>query len=117
MEGHFDVTLDGQNIGSAEVKREGLYFRVSCRCRMVDQEIHRLYAGDERIGVLIPENGVLTLETRVAVKRLKPGCAFTLGECRGNFFPIRSGEAFEYLDKVRLGRLAFREGEPGLMVT
>ena len=116
MEGKFDVTLNGQATGTVEVKREGLYCRIVCRCRMVDGGIHRLYAGDEKIGVLIPENGELTLETRVAAKRIQPHCGFTLGECRENFFPIRPGEAFNHLDKVRMGRLGFRNGEPGLIL-
>jgi hypothetical protein len=100
----------------AELKREGLYCFLSCRCRLCDGEIHRLYADNEKIGVLIPENGTLVLHAKIAAKRLKPGCAFTLGECRGSFFPIRPGEVFEQLDKVRMGHLAFRDGEPGLLV-
>ena len=115
MEGKFDVTLEGQSVGAVEVKREGLYCRISCRCRMVDQEVHRLYAGGEKIGVLIPEYGKLTLETRVAAKRLKPGCAFTLDGQAEIFIPIRPGEAFGHLDQVRSGRLAFRDNVPGLI--
>lgn len=114
MEGKFDVTLDGKKVGTAEVRREGLYCRISCRCRMVDGEIHRLYAGSEKIGVLIPENGVMTLESKVTAKRLKDGCGFTLGECRGRFYPICPGEAFGHLDKLRMGCLAFQDGQPGL---
>lgn len=116
MDGKYKVTLNGQTVGTAEVNREGLYCRLSCRCRMVDREVHRLYADGEKIGVLVPQNGELTLETRVAAKRLKPGCEFTLEEKRGAFIPIRPGEAFAQLDKLRLGKLAFREGEPGLFL-
>ena len=110
----YQVTMDGRAVGSVELKREGLYCRLSCRCRMVDREVHRLYANGEKIGVLVPKNGELTLETRVAAKRLKPGCEFTLEEKRGEFIPIRPGEAFSHLDKLRRGKLAFREGEMGL---
>lgn len=116
MEGKFDVTHDGQSVGSVEVKQEGLYCHIICRCRMVGQEIQRLYAGGEKIGVLIPENGALVLNAKVVAKRLKSGCAFTLGECRGNFFPIRPMETFEYLDKLRSGRLGFRDGIYGLIL-
>ena len=112
----FDVTQGGQVVGRVEVHREGLYCRISCRCQSCDDEIHRLYAGDEKIGVLIPEWEELVLETKVAAKRLKEGCSFFLDENRGNFVPIRPGEAFEQLDKIRLGRLAFREGELGLLL-
>ena len=103
-------------MGIAEVKREGLYCRLSCRCRMVDSQVHRLYADGEKIGVLVPQNGELTLDTRVAAKRLKPGCEFTLEERKGEFIPIRPGEAFSHLDKLRMGKLSFRDGEPGLFL-
>ncbi len=116
LEGKFDVKLDGQTVGIVELKREGLYCRLSCHCRMIDREIHRLYADDEKIGVLVPDKGELILQARVAAKRLKPGCKFTL-EGRGRIFiPIRPGEDFSHLDKLRTGRLAFRDGEPGLLM-
>ncbi len=116
MEGTFNLTLDGQVVGTVKLKREGLYCRVSCCCRVAGKEIRRLYADGEKLGVLIPEHGELILETKVAAKRLKPGCAFSLDQNTNTFIPIRPGEAFEHLDKLRPGRLTFREGEMGLMV-
>ena len=116
MDGTYEVMLDGQAVGTVELRREGLYYHLSCFCRMVDNQVHRLYVDGEKIGVLLPTNGELTLETRVAAKRLKPGCVFSLEERKGIFIPIRPGEAFAYLDKLRLGKLAFREGEPGLFL-
>jgi hypothetical protein len=116
MEEKYEVTQDGEIIGQVNLKREGLYYQLSCRCRMTDSEIHRLFAGNEKLGVLIPENGELVLDTKVAAKRLKPGCGFSLDEKRGRFIPIRPGEAFRHLDKVRSGRLAFQDGEPGMFL-
>lgn len=110
----FDVTFAGSTVGQVEVKQEGLYCRLSCRCRVADGQIHRLYAGGEKIGVLIPDGGELVLETKVAVKRLKEGCTFSLDENRGQFIPIRSGEAFDHLGKLRLAKLSFRDGKPGV---
>lgn len=116
MEEIFDVTLDGQTVGTVRLKREGLYYQVYCRCRVADGEIHRLYAGGEKLGVLIPENGELVLNTKVAAKRMKEGCAFTIGENSEKFIPIRPGEAFEHLDKLRTGRLGWRAGKMGLLL-
>ena len=112
----FDVIQGGQVVGNVEMRREGLYCRISCRCQRYDDEIHRLYADGEKIGVLIPEGEELVLETKVAAKGLKEGCSFSLDENRGNFVPIRPGEAFAHLDKVRQGRLAFRDGISGMLV-
>lgn len=116
MEGIFDVTKEGQAVGTVQVTKEGLYYRLFCRCRVADGEIHRLYAGSEKLGVLIPEKRELTLRTKVAAKRLMPGCTFTIGENSGCFYPIRPGEAFDHLDKLRTGRLGWRDGRAGLLV-
>ena len=112
----FDVTRNGQVIGRVEVRREGLYCRISCQCQKWDEKIHRLYAGGEKIGVLIPEGEELVMETKVAAKRLKEGCGFSLDENRGDFIPIRPGEAFSHLHEVRQGRLGFQNGVSGLVL-
>lgn len=116
MEGIYEVTYRGQAVGTAEITREGLYLRIFARCRISDNEIHRLYADGEKIGVLMPDRGGLTLETRLPAKRLKEGCAFSLDERAEQFIPIRSGENFEYLDKLRKGRMGFRDGILGLIL-
>ena len=110
------MTRDGQIVGTVTIKREGLYCRIFCRCRAGDETIHRLYAGDEKIGVLIPQDGYLLLDTKVAAKRLKPGCQFTLDQELMYFIPIRPGEPFAHLDKLRKGRLVCRQGVAGLMM-
>ena len=117
MIGKYPVTLGGQTVGTVELRGEGLYCRIFCRCRMVDQQIHRLYADEARIGVLIPENGELVLETRVAARKLNSGCVFSLDGTGEEWIPIRPGEAFLHLDKLRYGTLAFREGKPVLKLT
>ena len=112
----FDVTQGGQVVGRVEVCREGLYCRISCCCRRNDDEIHRLFAGGEKLGVLIPEGNELVLKTRVAAKRLKEGCGFSLDEKKGDFIPIRSGEPFYHLHEVRQGRLGVQNGVSGLVL-
>ena len=79
---NYDVTYGANTVGRVELEREGLYVRIRCRCRVQDNAIHRLYADGEKIGVLIPENGDLVLDTKVAAKRLKDGCTFSLEENR-----------------------------------
>ena len=110
----FDVTRGGQAVGRAEIKREGLYCRIICRCQINDHEIHRLYADGEKIGVLVPEGKELVLETRVAAKRLKEGCCFFLDQYMGEFIPICPGEPFYHLDKLRKRKLLIKNGVPGM---
>ena len=114
MEGIFEVTDAGQVVGTVDLTREGLYCRMVCRCRVRDGKIHRLYAGEEKIGVLVPEGASLFLETRVAAKRLKEGCRFCLDPEQETVVSIQPEEAFPFLDKVRYGKLVLREGKPAL---
>ena len=113
---NYDVTYGENTVGTVQLEREGLYLRLRCRCRVQDNAIHRLYADGEKIGVLIPEKGDLVLETKVAAKRLKKESTFSLEEKGRNFIPIHPGEAFGHLGKLRLAKLAFREGEPGIFL-
>ena len=113
---NYDVTYGENTVGTVQLEREGLYLRLRCRCRVQDNEIHRLYADGEKIGVLLPENGELVLETKVAAKRLKEGSAFSLDDIRRTFIPIHPGEVFGHLGKLRLAKLAVREGEPGIFL-
>ena len=96
--------------------QEGLYYRIRCRCRVEDREVHRLYADGEKLGVLIPERGELILDTKVAVKRIKPGCKFSLAPGKEQPMYIRHGEEFTHLDKLRRGKLGFHQGCPVLIV-
>lgn len=111
-----DVTLNGKPVGTVECIREGLYCRILCRCTLPGQEIRRLYAGNGKIGVLMPQNGQWILETRIPANRIKEGSAFTLDEPGEIFYPIRPGEEFAHLDKVRNGKLAFRGDQWGVVV-
>ena len=121
MEGKFEVTRDGAAAGEAQLRREGLYTHIFCRCIAPEGKIWRLVAGRERLGVLVPGAGGLVLETKVASKRLQKGCAWYLRDCAEpnppeRFFPIREGEEFPALEQLRIGVLAYREGAPGLLL-
>ena len=116
MEEKYEVFHEGRSVGTVKLSREGLYYRLVCSCHASDGQIHRLWADGEKIGVLMPDRGALVLETRVAAKRIRPGCSFSLDENRKNFIPIHPGEVFGHLGKLRLAKLAFREGEPGIFL-
>lgn len=121
MEGIFSVTLDGRKAGEAELRRQGLYTYISCRCIAPEGKIWRLFAGKERLGVLIPQAGELLLETKVASKRLQGDCQLYLQDCpepreQERFIPIRENEAFPAPELVSKGVLGYRDGVPGLLL-
>lgn len=116
MEGTYEITYRGQTVGTVDVTREGLYCRIRARCRVSDKKIHRLYAGGEKLGVLMPDREELVLECRIPAKHLRTGSGFSLDENRGEYIPIRQGTPFLRLDKIRMGKLDFRDGVPGLLL-
>lgn len=120
MEGKYDVLLGDTVAGSVELRREGLYIRVFCRCRAPEGKIWRLFGGNQRLGVPMPRGDMLELETKVAAKRLEPGCGFYLrdGPCppQGRFVPIEENGGFPEPERLREGVFAIREGIPGVLL-
>ena len=40
----YDVLLGDEPIGKAQVKKEGLYYCISCRCRLSGEVVYRIEA-------------------------------------------------------------------------
>ena len=55
-----------EEVGQCKIEEEGLYWRISCRCRVLSDRIERLYAGSCRLGVLEREGQSLTLDRRIS---------------------------------------------------
>ena len=68
----YQVQLDGSEIGAVTCKKDGLYYVLSCRCEIYDEQIYKLVAicGNQRIalGTLVPDNGRFMLNTRIPIK-------------------------------------------------
>ena len=121
MEDSFDVFLDGRTAGKVDVRREGLYIRVNCRCTAPEGKIWRLFAGQKRLGVLVPQGDGLVLETRVPAKHLDTGALFLLRDSpdppeRDRFVPLEEDRLFPELQRVRNSVFARRDGIAGLIL-
>ena len=123
MEGLYEVFFGMEAVGKAEVRRNGLYLHICCRCRINNGEILRLYwVWDDRresLGVLVPEKGGLVLEKKIPVKRMGQGrCRFLVSGGKmtetGNFYPITPEEPFRYIDRLKNGFLDSEQGKIGL---
>lgn len=73
MDEEYSVKLEQRQIGSARISREGLYCHVVCTCEMREERVYILYAegcGETlRLGILVPKNGKLCLDTKIPAKR------------------------------------------------
>lgn len=71
----YAIYHDNAKIGSAQVRREGLYWRVCASCALRGERVLRVYAHNGEtcvnLGVLIPEEGELRLMRRVSAERVR----------------------------------------------
>ena len=72
-----EIKLNGETIGTASIRKEGLYYHFDCRCRFSDKKFHRLTAvcGElsADLGICVPSGNDFVVKTKVAVSRLGIG--------------------------------------------
>ena len=77
MEGTYGVYFGTKLAGKVQVRRQGLYYRFACRCRLNGEVVCRLRVTCggrwENLGVVVPVDGGFGLETSLPVKSLGEG--------------------------------------------
>ena len=121
MEGIHDIWLGDKAVGKAEVSRQGLYYRIRCKCQLAEESLCRVRAGDVSLGVLIPDGDGFGLETKLPVKRFEnQSRKFTIQPNRpvlaGKFIPIKPEEPFAYIERLKDAYLARQDGQLGIVI-
>lgn len=125
MEGEYDVYFGRQAVGTLQVRRQGLYYRVRCRCSLPGDAVCRLIfrtgEREESLGVPVPEGGVYVLEKMVPIKRFgeeRPEFFLTSGRetRRGIFVPLCPEEPFRYIERLKDAYLEERNGRTGVVI-
>lgn len=125
MEGNYNVLFGSQSVGKVQLSRQGLYYRILCRCQLSGEVVCRLCVRcggkEERLGILVPMGDGFGLDTRVPVKRLGEGeMAFFLHPAhdapQGTFVPLSPEEPFAYLSRLKDAYLEKREGQIGVVL-
>lgn len=74
MEGFYPVIFEGENVGEVQLQKKGLYYYLSCCCRLRDKAICMLCAdcGEQQVqfGTLVPENEFYILKMHIQASRL-----------------------------------------------
>ncbi len=118
------ILLGGQAVGTAEVRREGLYYCFDCQCRLSGEIMYRLTVrcGErtENLGIPVPEGGRFVLRSRIPVKRLGEGTFLIRAEPKhaelmGKFVPLSPEEPFRYLRRLQDAFLQVRDGQVGVV--
>lgn len=122
METCYEVYLGKSAAGKVQLRRDGLYVRVTCRCQADPGQIFRLYAvtdrGRENLGVLVPEADGLLLDRKIPAKRLSGSLRFEIstgtGRPEGKFVPICPEEPFGYIAELKNAFLETEQGRVGI---
>lgn len=125
MDRKYEVFLGDKAVGTAQVLREGLYYRIRCHCNLSGDVLYRVLIrcdrAEENLGILVPKDGVFFVETRIPVKKIGEGeFSFSvvprhksLGEM---FVPLCPEEPFRYLEKLKTAYLEKRNGQVGVII-
>ena len=125
MDGTYKIMLGGESVGQAVVRRQGLYYRFSCRCDLSGEVIYRITVTcggkSESLGIPVPKNGEFYLDTRLAASRLGEGepkfaAVPRRPDLGGMFVPISPEEPFRYLHRLENAFLARKDGQLGIVI-
>ena len=124
MEYHYEVYMGSDAVGKVNIIKQGLYYRVLCRCIVPSDTVYRLYAitetGREKLGVLIPDGDGVLLDRKIPVKRLQEFSRFILSsrsdEDKGRFVPIYPEEPFSYIGQLENAFLEIQNGQVGVCI-
>ena len=119
----YDILMDTQVVGRAEVLKEGLYYRFSCKCTPPDDTVHRILVSDgsntKDLGICVPAGEWFCLVRSVPVKYL-PGerLEFKLvpKDQKALAIPVATDEPFAGLDKLEAARLEQTEDKTMILI-
>ena len=112
-------------LGKVQLRKEGLYYCVSCRCHRPGDMIYRLAAtvdgSRKSLGILVPMGDGLGLEKKIPISHLGQGSMdfFVLPThepLEGRFVPLSPKEPFAYLQDLKDACLAEQDGQVGVML-
>ena len=112
-------------LGKVQLLKEGLYYKLCCRCRSPGEQIYRLTAvsGEARVnlGILAPVGDGFGLDRKVPIRHLGDGdlefqVAPAHGTVEGRFVPLSPTEPFSYLEHLKNSIFTTKNGRPGLII-
>lgn len=73
MDRRYPVMLNGKNVGTAEIIRQGLYNRILCCCWLPESRVYALWVligkTYEKLGVCVPTGDHFSVDIKIPVKR------------------------------------------------
>ena len=121
----YAIKLGEKNVGQARMEREGLYYRISCRCSLQEKGVYRILVScgskQENLGICVPVAEGFGIDTKIPVKRLGEGKPeFQLlprqEQPKGIFAPVYPEEPFSYMARLKGAYLARQADRLGIVI-
>ncbi len=111
-----DILLEEKSVGKAWIRREGLYWQISCRCQIPKGRVYRLITQGQNLGIPVPQGQEFRLDTRIPAKKLGDITAiFAVPKAEESFAPVSADGPFPFLHCLTGARLAERNGTVGIL--
>ncbi len=120
MKREFDIMANGKIVGRADVVPCGLYYDVHCKCNLQDgivRIVAKCVDRRENIGICVPSNGKMVIQTRIPQKRLCSLQGFeAVCQMAEEWIAITEGKPISCLSHIADARFIYRNGCPGLII-
>lgn len=118
----YQIIFDGNPVGSAEIRKEGMFYRITCRYHLPYKSVFRVLLNSSNhkfdLGVCVPDGNGFSCVTRIACNQLKgDNFSFSLNDgAKKGGIPVAAGKPFVQLEKLNTARLCITNGQPELMI-
>ena len=125
MVGKYRIRRGNETVGTATIEKQGLYYRICCRCKVSGEGIRRIVmtCGKSRhdLGICVPIDGAFGMDKRIPCKQIAAGePEFLLlpkyPGVQGKFIPVYPDEPFAYMTRLKDAYLQVRDGRPGIVI-
>ena len=116
----YSIKYHDEVCGVSDVRTEGLYYSISCRCKRSDGMYQIIASGEQgtvNLGTCIPVEGGIGLHTKVARKKLGKIESFEkIDKCKKdeNWIPLIDGSPIKTLAIIPQAKLVKKGNETGL---
>ena len=125
MVGTYEIRRGNEAVGTATVEKQGLYYRICCRCKVSGEGMRRIVVtcGKQRedLGICVPVEGGFGLNKKIPCKRFGAGKPEFLllpkyPGVQGKFVPVYPDEPFAYMTRLKSAFLEVRDGQSGIVI-
>jgi len=122
----YSVKYQNTIVGQAELIKQGMYYRISCQCRLPKDGWYRLYLDngvrDYDIGLFVPAAGEYRLVSSVPMRRFcGTDFQFTVKSMQpeeiGRFFSVEVHEPFAELMRLEHACYKMKNGQVGIWIS